>query len=74
MRISSNSLLLLLPVNFVNRLRFRIDVCISHSNYQVKPHSSPWFLVACAAAIVNRNHFFGLFQQNKSSESKVKKS
>ena len=36
------------------------------------PHSSPWFSAACAAAIVHRNHFFRLYQQNKSSESKVK--
>ena len=27
---------------------------------------------ACAAAIFHRNHFFRLYQQNKSSESKVK--
>ena len=49
-----------------------IDVYIPHRKYQVKPHSSPWFSAACAAAIVHRNHFFRLFQQNKSSESKVK--
>ena len=49
-----------------------IDVYIPHCKYQVKPHSSPWFSAACAAAIVHRNHFFGLYQQNKSSESKVK--
>ena len=42
------------------------------SKYQVKPHSSPWFSAACAAAIVHRNHFYRLYQQNKSSESKVK--
>ena len=30
------------------------------------------FSAACAAAIVHRNHFFRLYQQNKSSESKVK--
>ena len=24
----------------------------------VKPHSSPWFSAACAAAIAHRNHFF----------------
>ena len=46
--------------------------CISHLKYQVKPHSSPWFSAACAAAIVHRNHFFHLHQQNKSYESKVK--
>ena len=49
-----------------------IDVYIPHCKYQVKPHSSPWFSAACAAAIVHRNHFFHLYQQNKSSESKVK--
>ena len=40
--------------------------------YQVKPHSSPWFSAACAAAIVQRNHFLHLHQKDKSSESKVK--
>ena len=49
-----------------------IDVYISHRKYQLKPHSFPWFSAACAAAIVYRNHFFCLYQQNKSSESKVK--
>ena len=48
------------------------DVCIPHHKHQVKPHSSPWFSAAFAAAIVYRNHFFRLYQQNKSSESKVK--
>ena len=43
-----------------------------YHKYQVKPHSSPWFSAACAAAIVHRNHFFCLYQQNKSSESKIK--
>ena len=50
----------------------RIDVHIPHWKYQVKPQSSPWFSAACAAAIAHRNHFFRLYQQNKSSESKVK--
>ena len=36
------------------------------------PHASPWFSAACAAVIVHRKHFFRLYQQNKSSESKVK--
>ena len=39
--------------------------------YQVKPHSSLW-LAACASAIIHRNHFFRLYQQNKSSKFKVK--
>ena len=49
-----------------------IDGYIPHHKYQVKPHSSPWFSAACAVAIVHRNHFFRLYQQNKSSESKAK--
>ena len=44
-----------------------IDVYISHRKYQVKPHTSPWFSAAGAAAIVHRNHFFRLYRQNKSS-------
>ena len=48
-----------------------IDVYIPHRKYQVKPHSSPWFSAACAAAIVQRNHFFRLYQRYK-SDSKVK--
>ena len=53
-------------------VQVEIDVYIPHRKYQVKPYSSPWFSGACAAAIVHRNHFFRLCQQNKSSESKVK--
>ena len=49
-----------------------IDVYIPHRKYQVQPHSSPWFPAACAAAIVHRNHFFHLYQRQKSSDSKVK--
>ena len=45
---------------------------VQDQKYQVKPHSSPWFSAACAGAIVHRNHFFHLYQQNKSSESKAK--
>ena len=32
----------------------------------------PWLSAACVAAIVHRNHFFCLYQKDKSSESKVK--
>ena len=49
-----------------------IDVCIPHCRYQAKLHSSLWFSTACAGVLVYRNHFFCLYQQNKSSESKVK--
>ena len=59
-------------IEFCGWVQVRIDVYIPHHKYQVKPHSSPWFSAACAAAIVHRNHFFHLYQQNKSSESKAK--
>ena len=47
-----------------------IDVYIPHRKYYVEPHSS--LSAACPATIVLRNHFFTLYQQNKSSASKVK--
>ena len=48
------------------------DVYIPHRKYQVKSHQSSWFSVACAAVIVHGNHFFCLYQKDKSSASKVK--
>ena len=57
---------------FCEWVQVGIDVYVPHRKCQVKPHSSPRFSAACAAAIVYRNHFFRLYQQNKSSESKVK--
>ena len=57
---------------FCEWVQVGIDVYIPHRKYQVKAHSSPWFSAACAATIVHRNHFFRLYQQNKSFESKVK--
>ena len=72
-RISLNSVLLLLLVNFVSGFRLEsIYVYTPHRKYQVEPHSSPWFSAACAAVIVHRNHFFRLYEQNKSSESNIK--
>ena len=49
-----------------------IDIYIPHRKYQVKPHSSPLFSAAFAAAIAHRNNFFRLHQNSKSSASKVK--
>ena len=43
---------------FCELVQVGIDVYIPHRKYQVKPHSSPLFSAACAAAIVHRNHFF----------------
>ena len=56
---------------FCEWVQVKIDVYIPHRKYQVKPHSSPWFSAACAAAIVHRNHFFRLYQREK-SDAKVK--
>ena len=58
--------------NFCEKVWAGTDVYIPHRKYQIKPHSSPWFSAACAAAIVHRNHFFRLYQKDKSSDSKVK--
>ena len=57
---------------FCEWVQVGIDVYIPHRKYQVKPHLSPWFSAACAAAIVHRNHFFRLYQKDKSAESTVK--
>ena len=57
---------------FCEWVQVGIDVYIPYHKYQVKLHSYPWFSTACVAAIVHRNHFFCLYQQNKSSKSKVK--
>ena len=53
-------------------VQVQINVYIPHCKYQFRPHSPPSFSATCAAAIVHRNHFFRLYHQNKSSESKVK--
>ena len=57
---------------FLERDQVGIDVYILHNKYQVKPSYSSWLSAACATAIVHSNHFFRFYQQNKSSESKVK--
>ena len=57
---------------FCELIQVGIDVYISHCKYQAKPHLSLCFSAACAAVIAHRNHFFCLYQQNKSSESKLK--
>ena len=52
---------------FCQWVQVGIDVYIPHRKYQVKSHSSSWF-----SAVVHRNHFFCLYQREKSSDSKVK--
>ena len=56
---------------FCECVQVETDIYIPYRKYQVKPHSSPWLSAACAAAIFHRIHFFHLYQQNKSSESKL---
>ena len=36
----------------------------------MKPHSSPWFSPACAAAIAHRNHYFHIFQHSDTDDNK----
>ena len=43
---------------FCEWIQVGIDVYIPHRKCQVKPHSSPLFSAAFAAAIVHRNQFF----------------
>ena len=57
---------------FCEWVQVGVNVYIPHRKYHVKPHSPPCFSAACAAAVVHRNYFFCLYQENKSSESKVK--
>ena len=57
---------------FCEWVQVTIDVYFLHRKYQVKSHPFPWFSAVCAAAIIHGNIFFRLYQQNKSSESKVK--
>ena len=40
---------------FCGWVQVGIDVYIPHKKYLVKPHSSPGFSAACAAAIVHRD-------------------
>ena len=47
-----------------------IDAFVPHRRYQVKPHSSPWFSPACAAAIAHRNHYFHLYRRDDSLGNK----
>ena len=56
---------------FCEWVQVRVDVYTPHRNYQAKPHLSACFSAVCGATIVHRNHFLRLYQQNKSSESKV---
>ena len=51
--------------DFCEWVQVGINVYIPHRKHKVKPHSPPWFSVACAAAIVHGNHFFFFFCTNR---------
>ena len=57
---------------FCEWVQVGIDVYIPHRKYQVQPHWSSWFSAAGVAAIVHKNHFFRLYQKDKSFDAKVK--
>ena len=57
---------------FCEWVQVGINIYIPHRKYEVKLDLSSLFSASCAAAFVHRNHCFGLDQQNKSLESKVK--
>ena len=50
---------------FCEWVQVGIYVYIAHRKHQVKPSSSPWFSVACAATTGHRNHLFCLYQKDK---------
>ena len=55
-------------------LQAGIDAFIPCRKFQAKPHSSPWFSPACAAAIAHRNHYFHLYHkpgQNTAANHKL---
>ena len=70
-KISLSIVLLLLLVNLVSGFRLEL-IYISLIVIIRSSLIHSWFSAACAAAIVHRNHFFRLYQQNKSSKPKVK--
>ena len=56
---------------FCEWVKVGINAYIPHRKYQVTPHSSSLFSPACTAAIAHRDHFFPLYQKDKSSACKV---
>ena len=71
-RISSNLVPSPAAPEFCEWVQVGTDVYIPHRECQVKPRSSLWFSDTSASAIAHKNQFSRLYQQNKSSASKVK--
>ena len=68
-RISLNSVLPLMLKSFVSGFRLEMMYISLIENIRSSLTHLRGFLAACAAAIVHRNHFFRLYQKDKSSES-----
>ena len=71
-RMSLNLVLLLMLLTFVSGSRLELK-CISLTEYQVKPHSSSGFSVACVSALAHRIHIFSFLPTEQFSwiQSKV---
>ena len=52
-------------------IRNGIDIFVPHKKFQQKPHSQPWFTLACAAAIAHRNHHFHAYHRNPSAANRT---
>ena len=72
LRISLNLVLLLLLVNFASGFRLGLMYIFLIEDIMSSLIHLHGFPVACAAAIVHRNHFFYLYQKDKSYDSTVK--
>ena len=59
-------------MNFVSGFRLELMYIYYIENIRSSLIHLFWLAAACAAAIVHRNHFFRLYQREKSSDSKVK--
>ena len=71
-RISLNLMLLLLLVNFLSRISLELIYISPIQNIRSTLTRLHGFSAACRAATVHRNHFFHLYEKDRSSDSKVK--
>ena len=72
-RISLNLVLLLLLVNLVSGFRLKLMYIYHIENIKSSLiHLHGFSCLCCCCNIVHRNHFFRLYQREKSSDSKVK--
>ena len=65
-------MLLLLLVNFLSRISLELIYISPIQNIRSTLTRLHGFSAACRAATVHRNHFFHLYEKDRSSDSKVK--